>query len=212
MPVAKPRTATQAAQPAPKPVIKSTLPPLPQRALPPLPTPAAAAPTTKTAEPDKACKPAESSAPDGVLWKKLLDCMERTHPMLHHYLAGAHIEFTSRQEWKALFANKFSCQSAMHNSASITALLKEVSGRDIKLSFGEGAPKQQKTHFEEVSATQPAQEDSAMTISDEEPLSEPAAVWQDIDTPPDPSEDPAVRRVVKLFHGKVIKQPGDEKH
>ncbi|MDD2773244.1 MAG: DNA polymerase III subunit gamma/tau [Elusimicrobiales bacterium] len=207
---------------APKSAAPAPLPPLQQpklskpAALPPLPplTPAVKEPPAAYCAPAQAAPPrtaAEYTA-DGVLWKKLLDQLEQKHPMLHNYLSEGHVEF-SPAGWTVSLSDNFSAQSAERNIPQIAGIIKELSGRDIKVKFTTGAAKQSKPHFEEISSVPAREEETEVSaISDDEPLAPEGAAWQDIDSPADPSADPAVRKVLKLFHGKVVKTSQDEKH
>ncbi|MFA5160932.1 MAG: DNA polymerase III subunit gamma/tau [Elusimicrobiales bacterium] len=169
----------------------------------PQPRPSAAAqpetlpePARKSVLPQKPAQaaPPAPSEPDGVVWKKLLDSLARKRPMLHDLLKSASVEF-SAQAWTVSVPGNFAYQSAGRNAAAVSAELEAVSGRHIKLLFHE-APAQEPPP--DGGETAPAD-----SISDEDSLA--GAAWQDINSASAP-QDAAVRKVVKLFNGKVIKK------
>ena len=166
----------------------------------PVPKPQATQPAPA---PAAVCAALPADASDGVVWKKVLECLEKQSPMAFATLAGCHVDFSSPSRWKLSFESEFKRTMAEAKAPLLSRFAKEMSGRDITFSCVVGAAKAVRPAVEELSSS-PAS--GGTELSDAEPLADSSgAVWQDINEDQATSNNAAVKRVLKILPGKVIK-------
>jgi len=165
-----------------------------------LSAPRASAPETRPA-PVQAAAPAPAQVlPDGAVWKKLLDNLEKNNPILHNFFAGCAPDFSDKNSWRLEFADDFGAKAAERKAAALEELIFGIVHRRVKLLFAVSAKKT-------APAAEAAPEETS--ISDEEPLAQGEVNWQDLPSAPEPAENPAVKKILKIIPGKVL--PANEK-
>ncbi|HVE14749.1 MAG TPA: DNA polymerase III subunit gamma/tau [Elusimicrobiota bacterium] len=139
--------------------------------------PAPVAPKAAAPTPTPAPTPVAKNEDSGPVWQRALARLAETKPSLTAILAGSRLAESSSGPWRLLFSQSFNMDRAKASQAAIEAELSSAAGRPVSLAF-ELAPK--------APGAAP----------------EPAATWVDASAD-DPADDPAVKKVLGVFGGRV---------
>jgi len=191
-----PRPAIEPEQPKPAPhYVHKAAAPAPAVHATPKPAPEPVKPVVKPS-PAPAPLPQDDEA-DSATWKKLLDSFEKSNPILHDILTKARAEFQPGV-WKLLFQDEFHKNSIERSVAKLEQTLAAVSAKRVKFQFAVSRV-EEPAHMEEISAP----EEPLPEVSQEEPIAE--GKWQELSGDSRPEEHPAVKKVLKIIPGKIMK-------
>lgn len=139
---------------------------------------------------------------DGALWRQLLEGLSGKNPILHGMLASCRVLFEGRDKWRLVFANSFHLETVERSRARIESVIKELSGRPVSLVLEKGASSDGHPRMEEISGGEAPDARPA-------PSGQPAAEvqWRDISGDGVLESDPGIKKILKVFPGKVRKIP-----
>ncbi|MBI4656506.1 MAG: DNA polymerase III subunit gamma/tau [Elusimicrobia bacterium] len=145
------------------------------------------------------------------IWKRLLEAISSQKPMLYNIMLSSKVDFKDDKTWKFIFKDKFGVQTLEKYKKEIEDLIQQISGMQVRISAEEESSTDLKTHFEEIEnpstsaeTVQPAPTPRVGT-STRGVEGVPEGKWEDLSSSSSPEGEGEIKKLVKIFHGKITK-------
>ncbi len=145
------------------------------------------------------------SPASGSLWRSLLERVDKKNPILYGILASCRVFFEDKDRWKLLFTSSFHLETVERSKKKIKSTIKDLSGQDVSLilELDSNRDVSRRPHKEEISDKTQVSENG---VEETDALPQGDAEWQDIPADDSIESDPGVKKVLKVFHGRIRKK------
>ncbi len=174
--------------------------------------PPAAPPASAPREADPASGPSPSA-----LWKKLLGAISSNKPMLYNVLLSTRAVFDRGDAWSLFPTNKFEADIVEKARGELEAHLEREAGRRICLTVARGGGQADAAAADEEAAVESAAPEETAEVEEDPgpadagpvPARAPAqggsAAWEDMGAPRPAEDDPELKHLKKVFHGRITR-------
>jgi DNA polymerase-3 subunit gamma/tau len=152
-----------------------------------------------------------------ALWKRLLDAISSNKPMLYNILLSARAVFDRADAWSLFPANKFEADIVEKARGELEAHLEREAGRRIGLTVVRGEGPRAAPAGDEAAVLESVESEEAAEIEEDPglaaggtvpaPARAPAdsAAWEDMGSPRPAEDDPELKHLKKVFHGRITR-------
>lgn len=167
-------------------------------------SPAGPAPARREAPPAAEPQPARQAcaADHAAAWKTLLGQLSRNKPLLYNIMLSVRVSFGSDGLWKVSSDNKYNVDTVERNKADLEARLESICGSKVSIKTEKTAAPP--PHVEELSNDEPGPAEAPAEAAASAAARPPSGTqWVDLEPGDALESDPEIKKLAKVFHGKI---------